>query len=65
MMVSTNCYVRLLIFMARRKKAGRPLDVADAQIAAIADAHGFILATRNVRDFKYSELQLINPFEYS
>jgi predicted nucleic acid-binding protein len=43
--------------------AGNPIGFADAAIAAIARAHGMALATRNVRDFRGTELDLLNPWE--
>ena len=49
---------------ADRKKVGRPIDIADAQIAAIAVAHDLTLATRNIKDFTdIPRLQLINPWD--
>src|SRR5262245_11987092 len=39
------------VVMGRRKTIGRPLSVQDGQIASIARAKGFAVATRNVRDF--------------
>lgn len=42
--------------------AGNPIDFADAAIAAIALEHGFILATRNERDFKGTSVKLLNPW---
>ena len=41
---------------------GQPISFADCAIAAIAQTHGYALATRNVRDFAGTELQLINPW---
>lgn len=49
--------------MGHRKILGQPLGVPDGQIAAIARSHGAVMATRNIKDFKNCELQLINPFE--
>ena len=44
--------------------AGRPVALADAQIAGICLAAGHELATRNVRDFSaIADLTIINPFE--
>ena len=44
--------------------AGRPMSLADAQIAGICVAGGHVLATRNVRDFAGVDgLSLTNPFE--
>ena len=43
--------------------SGRPMSLADAQIAGICLAGGYDLATRNVGDFaSASGLTLINPF---
>ena len=43
--------------------AGRPMSLADAQIAGICMAGGHQLATRNVRDFEaIVDLRLLNPF---
>ena len=48
---------------ADRRKAGRPIEIKDAMIAAICLVHGATLATRNVRDFDGLGLKLVNPFE--
>lgn len=42
--------------------AGNPIGFADCAIAAVAAAHGFILATRNVRDFKGTGVKLLDPW---
>lgn len=47
---------------ARAQAAGNPISFADGAIAAIAAAHGFLLATRNERDFKGTGVKLINPW---
>jgi toxin FitB len=48
---------------AQRQLAGRPIDTADAQIAAIALAADLTLATRNTKDFDGIDgLQIINPW---
>lgn len=46
-----------------RRAAGRPIQTADAMIAAIAIAHGYAVATRNVRDFADTGASVVNPFE--
>jgi len=48
--------------MGRRKEIGRPLDIRDCQIASIAWANGYAVATRNVRDFIECGVEIINPF---
>lgn len=43
--------------------AGRPMSLADAQIAGICLAGGHQLATRNIRDFEVvADLAVLNPF---
>ena len=48
--------------MGHRRRIGRPMAVADGQIAAIALGQGLVLATRNVKDFEETGLVLCNPF---
>ncbi len=48
-----------------RKENDRPLSDLDGQIAAIARANGFIVATRNIKDFQECGIELINPFTFS
>ncbi len=47
---------------ASAQAAGKPVSFADGAIAAIAMAHDFMLATRNVRDFEGTGVKLINPW---
>jgi len=47
---------------ARRRLAGRSIDLADAQIAGIALAHGAALATRNIRHFENTGIELFDPW---
>ena len=48
---------------AQRQSAGRPIDTADAQIAAIALATQLTLVTRNTKDFDGIDgLQILNPW---
>ena len=47
---------------AARRAAGRPLSQTDGQIAAIARSRGMTVATRNVRDFSGTEVEVIDPW---
>ena len=47
---------------AQRRARGRPISHADAQIAAIASAHGARLATGNGPDFSDCDITLIDPW---
>jgi hypothetical protein len=48
---------------AESEAKGRVVDMADAQIAAIATLHDARVATRNVRHFDYLRVPVINPWE--
>jgi predicted nucleic acid-binding protein len=45
-----------------REKIGRPISVADAQIAAICRKLQTTLATRNTPDFEHTGIELVDPF---
>ena len=49
------------IFAACRA-AGRPISQADCQIAAIARSEGMTVATRNVRDFMDTGIDVLDPW---
>jgi predicted nucleic acid-binding protein len=49
--------------VAERQRRGRPIDVMDALIAAVALVHEATLATRNLADFDGLGIALVNPFE--
>ena len=51
------------VIAATRRRAGRPIAMPDAQIAAIARANRMAVATRNVDDFAACGVDLINPWE--
>jgi predicted nucleic acid-binding protein len=55
--------VRYADIVAGRERIGRPITVADAQIAAICCDLGAILATLNTADFEETGIDLINPWE--
>lgn len=57
--VGHYAYVRAI-----RQQLGRPIDTADAQIAAIALAANLKLVTRNTKDFEgIDNLMLVNPWQ--
>lgn len=47
---------------AQVERTGRMLPMVDSLLAATALCHGFTIATRNVEDFRHSEVQVINPW---
>ncbi len=51
------------IIAAQREAIDRRMGVADAQIAAICRTHNATLATRNIRDFEDTGIELINPWD--
>jgi predicted nucleic acid-binding protein len=48
--------------MVRRAGLGLPIEGFDAQIAAICRARGAVLATRNIKDFLETGVEVINPW---
>lgn len=60
-MPASHAFARVL---AGAQAAGNPISFADAAIAAIAAAHGFAVATRNVRDFKGTGVEVIDPWQH-
>jgi toxin FitB len=54
--------VRYAEIVTGRHRAGRPIGVAVAQVAAICRELGAALATRNTGDFADTGIELINPW---
>ncbi|MEJ7703056.1 MAG: type II toxin-antitoxin system VapC family toxin [Geodermatophilaceae bacterium] len=50
--------------VSARERVGRPISVADAQIAAICRRLHALLATRNTADFEHAGVQLVNPWQH-
>jgi predicted nucleic acid-binding protein len=48
--------------LGHRREIGRPMTSIDGQIASIARARNFSVATRNIKDFEECQIELINPF---
>ena len=55
--------VRYADIVADRERMGRPIGVADAQIAAICRDLGAILATRHTADFEETGVEVVNPWD--
>jgi hypothetical protein len=51
------------LIVASRDHAGLPIGGFDAQIASICRSHGAILATRNVKDFHDTGIDVIDPWQ--
>jgi predicted nucleic acid-binding protein len=52
-------------FASRYKNAGQGADVVDMQIAGVASIHDATLATRNIKDFRFSGIKLIDPWQFT
>jgi toxin FitB len=48
--------------VAERRKLGKPISHADAQIAAIARSRGATVATRNTDDFEHCGVEVLDPW---
>lgn len=49
--------------VATRRLQGRPIGIADGEIAAIARCHNASLATRDTGDFEGCGVRLVNPWK--
>jgi toxin FitB len=58
-----HCASRYAEIVCGRETFGRPIGVADAQIAAICRTVAATLATRNTDDFSGTGIELINPWK--
>lgn len=54
--------VEYAALVSEREVSGRPISMADAQIAAMCRVHECALATRNDRDFERSGVKTVNPW---
>lgn len=59
---AAQCFAACL---AGAQAQGNPVGFADCAIAAIAKTHGFIVATRNMRDFQGTGVDIINPWTFN
>ena len=51
--------------VVERERIGRPISMADAQIAALCRSHGATVATGNVDDFADIGVLIVNPWSAS
>lgn len=49
--------------LATLRKKGKSMPLKDSMIAATAIRHNLTIATRNVVDFKPTQLPIVNPFD--
>ena len=49
--------------VAELENSGHPLPIMDTLIAATALVNNLVLVTRNVTDFQYCSVQIINPWD--
>jgi toxin FitB len=56
---TADAWARLL---AELKRKGRAMPVKDSLIAATARQHGLTVVTRNVHDFRFAGVSVLNPF---
>ncbi|WP_199543507.1 hypothetical protein [Prauserella sp. PE36] len=49
--------------LVAREAAGLPISTADAQTAAICLAHDATCATRNLKDFAHTGVDLLDPWK--
>jgi predicted nucleic acid-binding protein len=61
----TGCADAYGLIVAARERAGRPIAVTDAQIAAICAVYNAVLATRNIRDFLNTGIEIVDPWAQS
>ncbi len=60
---NSDCASFYAFIVASRRAAGKPIGIADAQIAAIAISQNLTLVTRNTKDFEQIQgLTVINPW---
>jgi toxin FitB len=51
------------MIVSRARLHGRPIEMADGQITAIAAVHGYTVATRDTGPFEAAEVAFVNPWQ--
>lgn len=59
----TRAAEQCAVFHENAIASGRTPTIEDMMIAAIAKVNGLALVTRNVRDFEYLDVEVVDPFE--
>lgn len=59
----TRATEQCAVFHENAIASGRTPTIEDMMIAAIAKVNGLVLVTRNVRDFEYLDIEVVDPFE--
>ena len=60
--IDTDTAVIWAVLLAEQQSKGRTMPVKDSLIAATAIQHGLTVATRNVDDYRYAGVPVVNPF---
>lgn len=58
-----NAATHYATLVGERERAGHPISMADAQIAAISRELGATLATRHTNDFQNTGIELVDPWQ--
>lgn len=58
----TSAAIEYARIVSDRDRAGAPIDGFDAQIASICRTHDAALATRNVKDFEGTGIDVVDPW---
>ena len=49
-------------FRANARRAGKAADMGDTLVAGIAKAHNLVVVTRNVSDFQWLDVEVLDPW---
>jgi len=60
----TTAATEYVSVVSHRERAGTPINGFDAQIASICRAHRATLATRNVKHFQATGIDVVNPWRH-